>query len=175
MSKFEPYNDDDEIISKTSIKKDMIELQNIGKRLTELPKSKLLYLQITEILEVAILEMHRLKNNEAKRRHLQYIGKLMRSEDIEALQYTLDLMDSSSEVFIRLQKQQELWRERLVKDNDGINLYIQAYPNVDRQQLRTLTRNAQKEKEKEKEIPLPKPHYKKLYQFIRAQDDIEIE
>jgi len=114
----------------------------------------------------AMEEMQRIKKNEAKRRHMQYIGKIMRSEDVEAIRYALDLMDTSSEVYIRIQKQCEQWRDRLVQDNKAMNEYIELHPQVDRQQLRTLVRNAQKEVEKEK----PGTNFKKLFQLIKEQE-----
>lgn len=155
-----------EIVSKTEIKQDMHELQKLGQQLAEMPLNKVKNIPMSDTLMAAMEEMQRIGKNEAKRRHLQYIGKIMRNEDEDAIRHALDLMDSSSEVFIRIQKQCEQWRERLVKDPKSMNEYIDLHPQVDRQQLRTLVRNAQKEVEKEK----PGTNYKKLFQLLREQE-----
>lgn len=71
--------------SKTRRKKNMIELQNLGLRLTKLSDSQLAKLPLTDELLAAIHTARALKTHEAIRRHLQYIGKLMRNEDMEAI------------------------------------------------------------------------------------------
>ena len=89
----------------------------------------------------------------------------MRSEDIDAIQEALDLLDPSSEAYGRIIRQQEQWRARLIEDNQALNEFIDTYPQVDRQQLRNLVRNAQKEMKSEP--PKPGASYKKLFQFIK--------
>lgn len=71
--------------SKTRRKKDMIALQNLGLRLSKLADSQLAKLPITEELLDAIHHARTLKGHEAIRRHMQYVGKLMRNEDVEAI------------------------------------------------------------------------------------------
>jgi len=90
-----------EIVSKTEMKREMDRLQELGKRLTELNANQWQTLTIKEVLLDALVESKRLKHNEAKRRHLQYIGKLMRDEDVELVQHQVDLLDPSSEAFGR--------------------------------------------------------------------------
>ncbi|MAK91636.1 MAG: hypothetical protein CMI03_17495 [Oceanospirillaceae bacterium] len=164
--KDDQYEDDDiEYVSKSELKRDAERLKVMGKELSEMTPAKWAELPISENLRSALKESQRLKQNEAKRRHLQYIGKLMREEDVDAIQHALDLMDPSSEVFGRLIRQQEMWRTRLINDNNGLNDFIEEYPHVDRQQLRNLVRNASKEMSSEP--PKPGSNYKKLFQLIR--------
>ncbi len=67
--------------SKTKIKKQMHDLQDIGKTLTALPNDKLRELNLEENLLEAILEYKRISKFGAQKRQLQYIGRLMR--DVE--------------------------------------------------------------------------------------------
>ena len=101
------------------------------------------------------------------RRHMQYIGKLIRSEDIEAIQEALDLLDPSTEAYGRVTGQQEQWRTRLITDPTALNDFIEMFPQVDRQNLRTLIRNA--EKEMSSEPPKPGSNYKNLFKLIKEQ------
>lgn len=160
-------NQDDELdeISKSAVKREMQRLQDIGKRLTEMNPGQWEKLTLSDTLIVALEESKRLKQNEAKRRHMQYIGKVMRNEDIDAIQNELDLLDPSSEAYGRLTGQLEKWRDRLVKDAKAMNQFIDEYPNVDRQQLRNLVRNAAKEVSSEP--PKPGTAFKKLYKMIK--------
>lgn len=72
-------------LSKTRRKKDMIALQALGERLAKLSDSQLAKLPLSDELLAAIHMARSLKSHEAIRRHVQYIGKLMRKEDVEAI------------------------------------------------------------------------------------------
>ena len=77
--KDDQYEDDDiEYVSKSELKRDAERLKVMGKELSEMTPAKWAELPISENLRSALKESQRLKQNEAKRRHLQYIGKLMR-------------------------------------------------------------------------------------------------
>jgi ribosome-associated protein len=75
------------------------------------------------------------------------------------------MLNPSSEAFGRRSGQLEQWRTRLIDDNDAMKSFLDEYPNVDRQQLRNMVRNAQKEMHSEP--PKPGTSYKKLFQMIK--------
>jgi len=160
------YEDDDiEYVSKSELKRDAERLKDLGEKLAELNPSKWSELPLSENLLAALKENQQIKQHEAKRRHRQYIGKLMREENVDAITEKLDLMDPSSEAHGRLMRQLEMWRTRLIEDSNGLNGFIEEFPQVDRQQLRNLLRNASKEMSSEP--PKPGSNYKKLFQFIK--------
>ena len=76
-------NEDDNGLppSRSQLKRDSEALQDLGRELTELPAAKLKKMELDEQLLVAVLDYQRFSANDAKRRQLQYIGKLMRSID----------------------------------------------------------------------------------------------
>lgn len=134
--------------SKSQIKREMHALQEMGKRICELPKKQLAVLPISETMREAVAEWDRISKNEAKRRHLQYVGKVMRTEDADAIQEALDLLDPSSDAFNRILHQQEKWRDRLISEgNEALTQFVDAFPATDMQHLRQLIRNAAKEKQ----------------------------
>src|SRR5687767_6835695 len=63
--------------SKTQRKKQMLELQELGSQLVELPEAQVAAMGLDPALEQAVTEAKRMKSHEAKRRQLQYIGRLM--------------------------------------------------------------------------------------------------
>jgi len=72
-------------VSKTKRKKEMLELQQLGIALVELPESQLGTMDIAEALREAVLAAKRITAHEGKRRQLQYIGRLMRDVDPEPI------------------------------------------------------------------------------------------
>jgi len=149
--------------SKTKIKKQMHDLRDLGEELTELGKDQLTQLDIPETLRDAIREMHRMKTFGAKRRQLQYIGKLMRDVDTAPIIAKLDTWKGVSKQHIGYMHQLERWRERLLEGDSALTELLTAYPQTDVQRLRTLIRNTLKERETGK----PAKNFRELFQVLR--------
>jgi ribosome-associated protein len=138
--------EDEELISKSQLKRDSQALQDMGSQLVEMPEGQLSKFNLPENLKAAIYEARRLKNREGKRRQLQYIGKLMRTADISFIQETLDMMDHQSQTYRQHFQQLENWRDRIISEGaTAIEALIEKYPQGDRQQLRNLQRQASRE------------------------------
>lgn len=161
------HNDEDDIeyVSKTELKREMQRFHVLAERLCALPVAAWPKIPGTETLHGALRESRRIKKADASRRHYQFMGKMLQNEDHEAIEHALDMLDPSSEVFGRRSGQLEQWRTRLIDDNDSMKVFLDEYPNTDRQQLRNLVRNAQKEMHSEP--PKPGTSYKKLFQMIK--------
>jgi ribosome-associated protein len=161
-----PWEEEEEIIwvSKTELKRDMEELQKLGEELVGLKPSVLEKFPIPEDLAHAISDAQRFKN-EARRRQLQYIGKVMRNIDIEPLQAALDkYRNKHSQASAELHKLEQL-RDNVVEQGDvAINQVLDLYPSADRQQLRQLARQANKEKKQSK----PPRAYREIFQILKA-------
>jgi len=71
--------------SRTARKNASKELQRLGEDLLALRPERLAALVLPEQLQEALAEGKRLKNFGAKRRHAQFIGKLMRKLDSDSL------------------------------------------------------------------------------------------
>ena len=76
----------DEGPSKSQLKRDASALQDLGVRMSLLKPKQLMSLDLDEVLVKAIEDYIVLPNSyAARKRHAQYIGKLMRGRDYEAL------------------------------------------------------------------------------------------
>ncbi len=174
MNENDQFEDEYSGPSKSQVKREMHALQDLGRFICELPKKQLVNVPLSDTMLVAIAEWSRLKKNEAKRRHLQYVGKIMRTEDLEAVQLALDKMDPSSDAYNRILHQQERWRERLIEQgNDALNEFCEEFEVRDAQHLRQLIRNANKEsKEREANPDTPakdgKSAARKLFLYIKS-------
>ncbi|GEM_PF-46303 len=149
--------------SKTKIKKQMHDLRDLGEELTELGKDQIAQLDIPESLRDAIREMHRTKSFGAKRRQIQYIGKLMRDVDTAPIIAKLNTWKGTSQQHIGYMHQLERWRERLLEGDTALTELRAAFPETDIQRLRTLIRNAIKEREAGK----PGKNYREIFQVLR--------
>tara|TARA_R110000772_G_scaffold15324_9_gene44654 strand:+ start:297 stop:815 length:519 start_codon:yes stop_codon:yes gene_type:complete len=155
----------EETISKSQRKRDMIALQALGKKLTEINKQLLLKCQLPADLQSAIEEFKRLPNShEARRRQLQFIGKLMRNIDVTQIESVLNTDLHQVNLNKRFFKLLENLREELLAGSDAaLQKLIQDHPELDIQYLRQLIRQAQKEQELKKDSAASK----KLFQYLR--------
>ena len=149
--------------SKTKMKKQMHDLQDLGKQLVELSKEQLAELDIPDNLRDAIAEIKRFKSFGAINRQLQYIGKLMRDVDPEPIQAKLAIWNGTSRAHVAWLHRVERWRDRLLEDQDALTELLSEHPHADIQHLRTLIRNAVKEKE----LGKPPKNYREIFQVLR--------
>ncbi|GHD74690.1 ribosome biogenesis factor YjgA [Vogesella fluminis] len=149
--------------SKSQRKRDMDALQDIGRALTELPAAKLKKMNLDDGLLAAVLDFQRITANGAKRRQLQYIGKLMRDIDPQPIEQQLAALRGDSSAHTRWLHLLERWRERLVEDDSHVQQLINDFPQLDVQQLRTMVRNARKEREENK----PPKANRQLFQLLK--------
>ncbi|KZX69447.1 hypothetical protein A3712_11695 [Vibrio sp. HI00D65] len=160
-----PWEPEEEIIwvSKTEMKTDMEALQKLGEELVTLKPSVLEKFPLSEDLALAIKDAQRFKN-EAKRRQLQYIGKIMRNIDPEPIQAALDkVRNKHSQATAELHKLEQL-RDRIVEEGDAaISEVMEMYPEADRQRLRQLARQANKEKKANK----PAKAFREVFQILK--------
>ena len=150
--------------SKTKIKKQMHDLQDLGEELVGLSKEHLAEIEIPDNLRDAVREVKKIKSFGAIKRQMQYIGKLMRDIDPAPIQAKLSEWNGTSRQHITWLHQVERWRDRLLEQPESLTELLAAYPGADVQQLRTLIRNAIKEKE----LGKPAKNYREIFQILRA-------
>lgn len=161
--------DFDDPPSKSQRKRDMNALQDIGAELLELNDQQLAGIDLPENLRTAVTEARKLRANGARRRQLQYIGKLMRQVDPAPIREKLDGFRSTSAAETARLHRVERWRERLLEDPAAVAEFIAAHPGTDSQQLRTLIRNTAEERARGK----PPKNFRALFQMIRSVIDAQ--
>ena len=152
--------------SKTQLKKEMHALQDLGAQLVVLNRDQLAKVPLPEHLLSAVRDHQRFKKREAKRRQLQYIGRLMRDVDAAPIQAALDDLNGVSAVEIARQHRIERQRERLLEDEAVLFEIAEAHPGADLQRLRVLRRNAIKERELDK----PPRAFREMFRVLRDID-----
>lgn len=127
---------DDATTSRTQRKRAALDLQKLGERLVGLDPADLTSVPMPAELSEAIDLWRRIRSHEAKRRQLQFIGKLMRRIELEPIRSALDRIDGSSAEARYAFHQLEAWRDRLSEDDGALTEYLDAHPQADRQALR---------------------------------------
>lgn len=150
--------------SKTRRKQEMHALQDIGEQLVELNSKQLAELNLPEALLDAIVEAKRLHKHEARRRQMQFIGRLMREVDTALIQEKFAAWNGVTRQHTVWLHFLERWRERLLTDEQAFAELGRDYPAADLQRLRTLIRNAHKEKLANK----PPKSFRALFHELQA-------
>ncbi len=162
----EDFTEDTGRPSKTKQKEVMHELRDLGAELVELSVGQLKRINLPENIYDTVRECQKITAHGARRRQIQYLGKLMRGVDDEPIRAGLALLrgESSAET-ARLHRLERL-RVRLLEDEAVLAEIAAQWPGVDLQHQRTLGRNALKEKENNK----PPKNFRAIFQILQELD-----
>ncbi|MCL7713535.1 ribosome biogenesis factor YjgA [Stenotrophomonas mori] len=154
--------------SRSQNRRDALEVLALGEKLVEQTAAQLARLPIPADLLEHIEYSKRITSHGARKRQLAFLAKQMRREDDATLDAIRDAMEANSETSKRnvaLMHRIEHWRDRLLAEGDAaLAALLDDYPHGDRQQLRTLVRNALAEKAKNK----PPRAFREIYQALRT-------
>lgn len=159
-------------LSKTQRKQAMDDLQTLGEELAALSTDRIKKIDIPEILRDAVREAQRMtRHDEAKRRQMQYIGKLMRNVDPEPIRAALALVRGESAGETAKLHRLERLRTEFLADEKVLHEIATLYPSVDMQHLRSLRRSALKEQEQNK----PPRSYRAIFQFLKELEGGDVQ
>jgi ribosome-associated protein len=150
-------------ISKTRRKKEMLALQELGTALAKLPEDQIRRLELPEDLRDAVLDARRIRQHEARRRQMQYLGRLMRQVDAAAIAAQLADVQGESDAAKGRFHALERWRTRLLEDDDAVTHWLAQHPGSNAQHLRQLVRAARRELAEDK----PPKASRALFRYLR--------
>ena len=131
-----------EEISKTQRKKEAQDLKQLGQELTKFTVQQLQSLPLSDKLITELLEFNRLPNSHgAKKRQLQFIGKLMRANDAEEIRNAIPKLPPKSKKTSSNNNEISIWCDKILQgSNEEINESLIKFPNTERQKLRQFQR-----------------------------------
>jgi len=154
--------------SKSQRKRDMLALQELGEELAALPPARLERIEMPEALRGALREAQRLSNkHEARRRQMQYVGRLMRDADPAPIREALDALKGVSTAENARQHRLERLRAQLLEDEATLTEIGAAHPGADLTRLRQLRRNALKERDEGR----PPRAFRELFRLLREMEN----
>ena len=130
--------------SKSQRKREMLALQALGESLLPLEDERLERLPVTAELIDAVRTARAIRAHEARRRQLQYIGRLMREIDAPALRDALADETREHRVATAVMHAAERWRERVLADDRALGDWLAKYPDT-RESLEPLVPRARSE------------------------------
>jgi ribosome-associated protein len=154
---------DEGLPSKTQRKQAMHELQALGQKLAELDPARLAALDLPERLRDEIAEWQRIRGHEARRRQMQFIGRLMREVDAEPLRRQIELWEIGAYQDTRELHDLESEREELLAEAEALDRLCAQHPGLDRAHWRVLIQKARDERARN----LPPKHYRRIFQELK--------
>jgi ribosome-associated protein len=160
--------DEIELVSKSQLKRESHAIQDLGKRLAALPAEQLARIPLDEPVLEAIALAHRIQNKRsALKRHYQFLGKLLRARDTDAIIAALAAIDNEHQHSLQRHHLAERWRDRILEQgSDAIEALVSEFEQVDRQKLRQLWRNHQHAKTDARRNQHARLLYKEIFQAL---------
>lgn len=155
--------------SKTQLKAQADEMQELGKALLTLRADLIAKLDLSEKLLDALAAAKTITSFEGLRRQMQFIGKLMRPLDPEPLRAAIAEQEGGSAQLTLALHQAEYWRDQLIASDDALTQWLSSHPDTDVQQLRALIRQARKDAQPEKRGLAPRHGraYREIFQLVK--------
>lgn len=148
--------------NKTQLKREMRALNDLGKELSSLPDHALKKIELGDELRSEVLAARKMSKG-ALQRQLRRIASLLQHEDAEAIRLQLERQKIPSKQQTAELHELESWRDQLIAGNDQLlSDLIDQYPQIDRQRIRQLVRNAQQEIQRQK----PPKSARGLFQYL---------
>ncbi|MDA1075636.1 MAG: DUF615 domain-containing protein [Proteobacteria bacterium] len=154
----------EEPLSKSEQKRKATALRDLGKSLTTLSENELRNFNLSDKISAALKEYHRINSNEARRRHLSFIGRLLRETQTDQIEALLNDMNSTSAEDRYAFHQLEIWRDQLIEDPESLTRYLDEHPGTDSQVLRQLVTKARREAQYD-----AKTASRALFRYLRDQ------
>ncbi len=150
---YDTHNPDDDDVdegpSKSLMKRQSAELQQLGESLIELAPHELDELELPEKLRDAIDIAKRITAHGGLYRQKQFIGKLMRKLDVEPIRAALEAKRNAHRAEVLRFRRVETWRDRLLgDDSSALDALLDECPEADRNQLERLLARARHEQQR---------------------------
>ena len=150
--------------SKSQEKRDCDALKKLGDELVTLKQEDLDTLSLPDTLLDALREARKIQSRSGLKRQRQYIGKIMRQIDSDEIKKQLEQIRHKHDTNTVQFRKIEQWRDRLlVNDKTALSEIIDTHPEIDRQHINQLIRQAKREQQQEK----PPAAARKLFKYLR--------
>jgi ribosome-associated protein len=142
----ETDHQDQDAISKSQRKRELQDLKKLGLALLDFSDEALHQLRLPEVLLDALHTARHIHSNSARKRQLQYIGKLLKDIDVTPVRQALEDRERQHDMHSREFHLLESLREQLLTEgDDALSEVLAHFPQADRQHLRKLARQARNE------------------------------
>lgn len=132
--------------SKSELKREAKAITDLGRELIEMNASDLARIPLDAGLRAAIDEARAIRSHGARKRQTLYVGRLMRERDLEPIRDAIARHKARGRDEAARFKRIEVLRDRLLAEGDSVVSELTgSHPDLDRQHLRRLVRDARRE------------------------------
>ncbi len=158
--------------SKSELKRQSRDLQDLGWELVELPLAELEALDLPDDLRDAVMAGRRITSHGARVRQRLYIGKLLRHIDVEPIRQSLARRAETDRQRVQREHVIEQWRERLLADEPAAWTELAARIGPEElQPLRALARQARAESQSSRPPTAARQLFRRLRELLAAAAD----
>ena len=159
-----------EEVSKSQRRREALEIRSLASQLISLNPSRLSEVPLDEQLRAEIERARSIKSNVARKRQLQYVAKLLRREELDAVLDALDSFENEARQLTARQHRVEAWRDEMIESGDAaVGALLDRRRDADGQAIRQLVRNARREAQNNK----PPSAARALFKLLRELDQAE--
>ena len=165
-------HDDDQQPSRSQQRRDALAILALAEQLVGLTPNRLEKLELPEDVRAEIDNVQRIKAHGARKRQMAFLAKVMRRHGEDAFESARAVLGENRE----LQHQKnaalqrlEVLRDRLIENDATLAELITRYPDIDRQHLRSLIRQARIERDANK----PPRAYRELFRLLKELPDVD--
>ncbi len=157
----EEAHDDEK--SRSQLKREQLARRDLGEALVELSAARLAKIPLSEVTLDAVQDGQRFTRRALKRQLTRIATLIAAFDDEAAIRQALENLYQPHRDEVRRHHEAEQWRDALIAgDKAAMQMLTTRFPEIDRQHLRQLARNASKEREHQK----PPKSARVLYQYL---------
>ncbi|MEX1199639.1 MAG: ribosome biogenesis factor YjgA [Methylophaga sp.] len=161
------YEEGEEPVSKSQIKRDLDALKDLGRDLIALSPSELAKLNLDEGLYDAVLLAQNLQKG-ALKRQTGFIGRMIANRDHEAISKKLETLKQPQREDTQKFHQLEAWRDSLLAGDAAVMTALHnQFADFDGQYVRQLVRNAKREAQQNQ----PPKSARLLFKYLQQLSD----
>ena len=158
--------------TRTQQRRDALAVLTLATQLADMPPSRLARADLPEDVLREIDILRRISSHIARKRQLGFLAKVMRRHEDDAFETARALLgenrDQQRKETAAMHRLEAL-REKLLENEEALQELIDQHPQIDRQRLRSLLRQARIEREANK----PPKAYREIFQLLKdlSKDD----
>lgn len=155
---------DEEYKSRSQLRREYLELKELGKRLSQLAESQLRRIPLSEQTLDALIASQSMKRTALQRQYKYITALLAENEDAGAVRDAAEQVLRPRVEDVAAMHAIERWRDRLLADEEGaLQAFSEQHPACDRRRLTRLV----EESIKEKELDRPPKSARILFRYLR--------
>ncbi len=153
--------------SRSQLRREALDIFKLAESLAALGESELARIPLPDDVRTEVERARSVTSHIAHKRQTQFLAKQLRhldEDEIEPIRRALAHDREKAHVETAEMHRVETWRERFLTEGDeALGEFIASHPAADRQQLRTLVRNALAERKANK----PPHAFRELFRALR--------